>query len=216
MKLGGATADGESDSAEQPAPGNAAWAKADIPLSPQDTFLFLSDIERLFRLNPHLDISGWHEQPGTPRRCKLSALNETNGCRYDVRMRMEDVRENESIKLVYDRGLKASTEFRVEPACGGSSLTITDHYHPVKDQNDERLKEVDRSLVPWLAAIRGHIAGLARYGWLPGYRWWAGHFMLGMPPRQRRIVRMIVWVSLLEFVVFLFVAAIFWLERQDG
>jgi hypothetical protein len=35
-----------------------------------------------------------------------------------------------------------------------------------------------------------------------------------MAPRQRRIVRMIVWISVLEFVVFLFVAAIFWLERS--
>jgi hypothetical protein len=75
---------------------------------------------------------------------------------------------------------------------------------------------VDRSLVPWLAAIRGHIAGLARYGWLPGYRWWAGRFMPGMPPRQRRMVRMIVWISLLEFVVFLFVAAVFWLETRGA
>ena len=82
--------------------------------------------------------------------------------------------------------------------------------------HDLHRQEVDRSLVPWLAAIRGHVAGLARYGWLPGYHWWAGRFMLGMRPRQRRIARMIVWISLLEFVVFLFVAAIFWLERQGG
>lgn len=45
---------------------------------------------------------------------------------------------------------------------------------------------------------------------------WAGRFVLGMRPRQRRIARMIVWISLLEFVVFLFVAAIFRLERQGG
>lgn len=216
MSQGAAAVGGESASAEHGAPANAAWAKAALPLSPQGTFTFLADIERLFRLNPHLDISAWHEEPGTPRRCTFSAFNETNGCRYEVTVGMENVRENRGMTLVYDRGLKASTEFRIEPAGNGSSLTITEHYHPVADRNDERLKEVDRSLVPWLAAIRGHIAGLARYGWLPGYRWWAGRFMPGMPPRQRRIVRMIVWISLLEFVVFLFVAAVFWLETRGA
>jgi len=216
MNPGGAPAGGESITAHQPSPQDAAWAKADIPLSPQDSFIFLSDVERLFRLNPHLEISDWRQDPAMPRSWQLGALNETNGCRYEVKMRMEDVGDNRGITLVYDRGLKASTEFGIEPTGSGSSLTITEHYHPVKDQEDERLKEVDRSLVPWLAAIRAHISGLARYGWMPGYRWWAGHFMLGMQPRQRRIVRMIIWVSLFEFIVFLFVAAIFWLERQRG
>jgi hypothetical protein len=30
------------------------------------------------------------------------------------------------------------------------------------------------------------------------------------------MVRMIVWISLLEFVVFLFVAAVFWLETRGA
>lgn len=215
MNSGGAAAGSDSITMEDPGPENAAWVKAEIPLSAQDGFLFLLDVERLFRLNPHLVISDWHQEPGVRRSCRLSALNETNGCRFEVTMDVEAVAE-QGIRLVYDRGLKASTEFRIAPAGRGSSLTITEHYHPPGDQDDERLKEVDRSLVPWLAAIRAHLAGLARYGWLPGYRWWVGRFLPGMPPQQRRIARMIIWVSLLEFVVFLFVAAIFWLERRGG
>jgi hypothetical protein len=35
-----------------------------------------------------------------------------------------------------------------------------------------------------------------------------------MPPRQRRIVHMIVWVSILEFLVFLGIALVFWLETR--
>ena len=68
MSQGTAADGGESVPAEHGTPANAAWAKAAIPLSPQDTFTFLADIERLFRLNPHLDISGWHEAPGAARR----------------------------------------------------------------------------------------------------------------------------------------------------
>jgi len=75
---------------------------------------------------------------------------------------------------------------------------------------------VDRSLIPWVNAIRRHLLDRKRWGWLPGWRWWHEGFMAGMAPRQRRIVRMIIWISVLEFVVFLFVAAIFWLERQGS
>lgn len=204
------------------APENAAWAAARIPLPPHKLFAFLLDIERLLRLNPHLEIADWREEPGAPDALsyRLSALNETNGFRSEISVRAETVRENtlwginSGYRLVYDSGLKRSTELRIESAAGGSQLTITEHYHPVQDETDERLKQVDRSLVPWVAAIRRHLSGTARFGGVPGYRWWTERFMLGMTPRQRRIVRMIIWVSVLEFVVFLFVALIFWLETR--
>ncbi len=216
MNPGGTPAGGASNTTQHSGAQDAAWARADIPLSAQETFAFLADIERLFRLNPLLEISSWQQQTGINGACRLEALNESNGCAYAVGIAITGVIHDQAITLLYDRGIKASTELRIEPAGEGSSLTITEHYHPLENQDDQRFKEVDRSLVPWLAAIRGHIAGLARYGWLPGYRWWVGRFMPGMPPRQRRMVRMMVWISLLEFIVFLCVATIFWLERQGS
>ena len=208
----------EDQGLSAPVPENAAWASAELPLPQQPLFDFLSNTERLFRLNPHLEIDAWNQQPnqaGT-RIYRLNALNETNGCRSEVSIRAVPLGDGSGYILEYDRGLKRATELRIAPAPGGSLLTITDHYHPVSDDSDERLKEVDRSLVPWATAIRDHLKRLARFGKLPGYRWWAERLMLGMPPRQRRIVRMIVWVSVLEFVVFLFVALIFWLESQPS
>lgn len=216
MSRGGSTAGCESICPGNSLAQDAAWVRADIPLAPREAFLFLADIERLFRLNPHLDISAWREMADRPATWKFNVWNETNGCRYDAMMTMSDVRKDRGFALNYDDGIKASSEFRIDPAGGGSTLTITEHYHPVRNPDDERLKDVDRSLAPWLASIRAHIAGIARYGWLPGYRWWTERCMLTMPLRQRRITRMIVWVSLLEFIVFLFVAAIFWLEQQRG
>ena len=191
---------------------NAAWASVEVPLSPQRLHDFLADTGRLFRLNPHLEIEAWLPQDAGTRTYRWSALNETNGCRSEVCMRAEALVENAGWTLHYDAGLKRATEFRIAAAAGGSLLTVTDHYHPVPNGSDERLKEVDRSLIPWTGAIRRHLAGLARFGGMPGYRWWMECVMLGMPPRQRRIVRMIVWVSVLEFVVFLFVALIYVLE----
>ena len=197
---------------------NAAWAAVPIPLPTQQLHGFLADIERLLRLNPHLEIAAWLDESDAPeaRRYRLRALNEGNGCRIDVLVKIEALGESAGYLLEYDRGLKRSTELRIAPADGGSLLTITEQYHPVPDETDERLKEVDRSLVPWTAAIRRHLIGMTRFGRWPGYRWWTERFMPGMAPRQRRIVRMIVWVSLLEFIVFLFVALIFWLESRPS
>lgn len=192
-------------------PDSAAWAQAEIPLPPPALFDFLADVERLFRLNPYLDIQSWESAPQGGFR--LRAANEANGCRYEVTARLEVLRQGAAFTLTYDRGLKRATEFAVEPAGAGSLLTVIDHYHPVDDPQDQRLREVDRSLVPWVAAIRRHVRGRARYGRLPAWRWWTERFLLGMPPRQRRIVRLIVWVSALEFLVFLLLVLAFWLER---
>ena len=72
---------------------NAAWATAQIPLPAQELLAFLADIERLFRLNPHLEISDWLAQPDS-RSYRMHALNETNDVRGEIGWRVEAVREN--------------------------------------------------------------------------------------------------------------------------
>ncbi|MCX7150222.1 MAG: hypothetical protein NTY05_12565 [Rhodocyclales bacterium] len=191
-----------------------ARAEAHIPIGADAMFEFVSDIERLLRLNPHLDIETWQHLPDGIR---FAALNETTGRRIETVVRVATMRATHSIVLSYTDGLKQATTLVVERVDGdGCRLIVTEHYPVIADAQDPRVAEVDRSLIPWVTAIRRHLLERKRWGWLPGWHWWAGRFMLGMPPRQRRIVRMIVWVSVLEFVVFLFVAAIFWLEREGG
>ncbi|MDP2826436.1 MAG: hypothetical protein Q8O52_27585 [Sulfuritalea sp.] len=196
------------------APEDRARAETQLPIGADAVFEFVSDIERLLRLNPHLEIETWRRLPDGMR---FAAQNEMNGRRIETAVRIETTRATRSIVLSYADGLKRATTLAVESGDGhGCRLVVTEHYPVIEDAQDPRVAEVDRSLIPWVNAIRRHLLGRRRWGWLPGYGWWAGRFMLGMPPRQRRIVRMIVWVSLLEFVIFLFVAAIFWLERQGG
>lgn len=209
---------GEPEWSAARVPENAAWASLEVPLPKKPLFDFLANTERLFRLNPHLEIETWRQEfnPAGTRGYRLRALNESNGCRSEVFIRVEALGEDIGYMLEYDGGLKRSTELRIAAAASGSLLTITDHYHPVSNAADQRLKEVDRSLIAWTAAIRRHLKGRARFGGLPGYLWWTERFMLGMTPRQRRIARMIFWVSVLEFVVFLLVALIFWAESQPS
>lgn len=194
---------------------NAAWASAEIPWSGSSLLEFLADIERLIRLNPHLDIEEWHRidlPAGASYR--VVARNESNAWHGEMSFRLMPTVEGDGYDLVYTQGLKQSTQLRIRPGDGSSILTITDRYHPVTDSADPRLCEVDRSLIAWVAAIRAHLSGLARFGGIPGYRWWRERVMLPMSPRQRRMVRMIAWISLLEFAVFLFVVLIYRLEHS--
>lgn len=191
-----------------------ACAETPVPISADAVFEFIADIERLLRLNPHLEIDTWQRMPGGMR---FAALNETTGRRIETVVRVETTRATRSIVLSYADGLKQATTLTVQDDDGhGCRLVVTEHYPAIEDAQDPRVAEVDRSLIPWVEAIRRHLIDRQRWGWLPGYRWWTGRFMPGMPPRHRRIVRMILWVSLAEFVVFLAVAAIFWLEQRGG
>jgi hypothetical protein len=191
-----------------------ARAETHIPIGADAVFEFISDIERLLRLNPHLAIETWQRLPDGVR---FAAQNETTGRRIETAARVDTTRATRSIVLGYGSGLKQATTLTVEGGDGhGCRLVVTEHYPVIENAQDPRVAEVDRSLIPWVKAIRRHLLGRQRWGWLPGWRWWHERFLPGMAPRQRRIVRMIVWISVLEFVVFLFVAAIFWLERQSS
>ena len=193
---------------------DSARAETEIPLDADAVFKLVSDIEHLLRLNPHLEIETWQR---IPEGMRFVAMNETTGRRIETAVRVEMTPATRSIVLTYAEGLKRATTLAVESGDGQvCRLVVTEHYPVIEDAQDPRVAEVDRSLIPWVDAIRRHLLGRRRWGWLPGYRWWTGRFMPGMPPRQRRIVRMIIWVSLAEFVVFLAVAAIFWMEQRGG
>jgi hypothetical protein len=191
----------------EPLPGDGAGedcARAEISSSLDGAalFAFVREIERLFRLNPHLAIETWEQRPDGFR---LAARNESNECSIDTAARVEADAAKRTLAIHYANGLKRSTTITVEPAASGngSRLIVVDHYPLIADKADPRVAEVDRSLVPWLAAIYRHLLARARWGRIPGWHWWNERFLPGMVPRSRRIVRMIVWVSVLEFVVFL-------------
>ena len=193
--------------------GDQARAETAVALAADELFAFISDIERLFRLNPHLSIESWRSAPGG---FHVMASNETNQCRVDTTAHVEIERATRCITIRYESGLKQRTTLSVLPGDGGSRLIAVDHYPVIDDAADPRVAEVDRSLAPWIGAVRLHLARRARWGRLPGWHWWNERFLPGIAPRQRRIVRLIIWVSVLEFIVFLFVALIFWLEWHRG
>jgi hypothetical protein len=195
---------------------DTAWVTIEIPLLPGKLFDFLQNTERLFRLNPYLDIRKW-EGDSSGKRFHLAALNEMNGVTYDLSIVIESVQPGTGFFFSYDKGLKRALEITLQPGPNGSILTLREHYHAASGENrEEQLKEVDRSLIPWANSIRQYLFGLRRWAWFFPYRWYRERFWLGMRPFHRRISRMLIWVTALEFVVFLFVFVIYWLELRRG
>jgi hypothetical protein len=211
-----------NDAAAQPGE-DAAWVSVELPLSQHDAYAFIQQTELLFRLNPYLAINTWQDAaPGriyAGKKIYLDALNEMNGMQQTVNISVSDVQPESSYTLSYDRGLKQSTVFSLETiALDTCRLTVKERY-PAEisvAEREARLNEVDKSLVPWGAAILGYIKRRKRWGWLPLYSRLQDSFWFGMVPRHRRIARLLIWITVLEFIVFLFVFVIYWLELARG
>lgn len=197
--------------AEPAATDNAAWVSIELPLAPAQALDYARDVERFLRLNPHLEISRFERE--ADGRYRLEGLNEMNGLAVSCRLTFQE-EGADGFRLDYDSGLKLATAVTAAAHADGALLTIRETYRQPADDAD--LAQVDSSLTPWGVAIRRHILGLSRWGRIPAYRWLRERLWLGMRPRERRIVRLIAWVTLLEFVVFLFVLAILVIESGSG
>jgi hypothetical protein len=191
-----------------PAIEDAAWVKLALPIPVVALNEFVLDVERLLRINPCIEFERLARNPDGAWR--LEGRNESNEQAIATAVRVLADPDHRGLALFYDSGLKRETRLEIEAAPDGAVLTITEVYDtPAPEERESRLPEVDRSLMPWAAALRRHLLRRQRWGRLPGYRWLVERFWLGMPPRQRRVARLIIWTTLLEFVVFLAVMAIY-------
>ena len=176
---------------------NAAWVDIDLTQPAADVAFYLHDVERLLRLNPYLEIRRFTPTDGG---FEIDALNEMNGLAVSQRLTFRTTGLRGYV-LRYDTGLKQTTEVEVEPRGAGARLRIRETYRQPVDEAE--MAQVDRSLTPWGRSLRRHFLGLARWGNLPFYRWWRERVWLGMRPRERRVARLVVWSTVIEFLVFL-------------
>jgi len=191
-----------------------AWATVEIPAPPGEVRAYAGDLATVIRLNPYLDIRAWEGSPGPAApgsRYRLHALNEWTGLERDLELTVEQA-DDTGYRIAYSEGLKHALELRVAPHDNGAALTLREHYLDAGDTDRDSLnKEIDRSVTPWAVALRRDFLRTRRWGRNPVYRW-LRRYWLGMRPRERRVARLVVWVTVLEFVVFLFVFAIYWNE----
>lgn len=190
-----------------PSDADAAWTAVELPVAAEAIHRLLDDPLLLLRLNPCLEFERLERL--ADGHLRLAARNESNGCRIDTGVEAITGSGSDRLVLRYADGIKRESRFGVEPLPAGSRLTIKDIYAGPFEPAANPPSEVDRSLLPWTAALRRHLERDARYGSLPGYRWLAERFWPSMPPRQRRVAWLIIWTTAVEFAVFLAVLAVY-------
>lgn len=194
------------------APQDASWVVIDTPLGLAELRLFCGDVERLYRINPYLEIQAW--QPLAADGFRVSWRNLSNDQAATLELRREPESEN-AFSVAYSQGIKRRTRFLLEAAPGGSRLTITDDYASLPEaERVSRIAEVDKSLTAWGWALHAYLRREHRWGSNPLWRWTVQRFWLPLRPGARRITMLIVLASLAEFAFFLLVALIWWIEHR--
>lgn len=189
-----------------------AWATIHTALRPEELSDLSRDVEILFRLNPYYYFNVWR-QTG-PDTFHVEFENKSNQLRQslDLHVAHEDGR---GLTVAYSGGIKKHTAFTIEPATGGSRLTVTDDYNllPVAER-EQRQAEVDKSLKAWAESLRVYFLRLKRWSWLPGWRWYIRRIWIPMKPSSRRIVWLLYLITVAEFFFFLFVLLIYVIEQN--
>lgn len=184
----------------------------DTPLGLPELRAFCGDLERLYRINPYLEIQAW--QPLAAGGFRVAWRNLSNEQAETLELRLETESEN-AFTVVYSEGIKRRTRFVLGAAPGGSRMVITDEYADLpEEQRSNRIAEVDKSLTAWGWALHAHLRREHRWGSNPLWRWGMRRFWLPMRPSARRITVLIVLASAAEFAFFMLVAMIWWIEQS--
>ena len=189
---------------------DAAWAAINTPLSVDELTNFCQDIERLFRINPMLEFSDWQQLAENSYRMAVKNISQEQPFEIDVEMDVEH--QPDEIIVHYKSGLKKQTIFRIEPSEFGSKLTLIDEYRFVEPGGNEKINEIDKSLVNWADYLQRYLIlwkKWSKHGW---WRWYMKRIWQPMKPTGRRITYMFLWITVVEIALIALGAGIYWSE----
>jgi hypothetical protein len=205
-------APGPAPTGTGPAPADAAWVIVDSPLPIETLREFCRDVERLYRINPSLEITAWRPVADDTFHAAWRNTSNQQDAVFDLRIERGSA---DAFEVAYSQGLKRCTRFALSPAVSGSRLTITDDYGGVpEEERARRVVEVDQSLVAWGWALHAYLRRERRWGRNAVYRWTMRRVWLPMKPSARRITTLLVVVTAAEFLIVLFVGLIWWIEHR--
>lgn len=192
---------------------DAAWASVYIPVERSWLLFFCSDLERLFRINPYLQISKWERLLKDCFRVEGVNSSQQPAFSFAFEIKVEEVPEG--LRLIYSDGMKSSTTLKLETEGEGTRLSIIDEYTGiVETDREQKLQEVDRSLVKWLEDIQAYLVNWKRWSWFLPYRWYMRYIWQPMKPIGRRITYMLLWITLFEIALIMLGIGIYWLEYK--
>ena len=189
---------------------DAAWLRITTSLPADDLRAFLDDVERLYRINPLLDISKF--EPFGQSRYHLVAHNHSNGSNIDILLAVTAT--DRGLDVAYSRGLKVATNFRVEAAPRGSHLFVTDVYGGCVGEERRLRSEVDLSLNAWGRELHDYLKRWARWHRVAPWRWYMRRVWQPMKPSGRRIVWIIWMVSAFEMIATSVLLAVWLVVRR--
>lgn len=188
-----------------------SWVTIETPLGVPALREFCRDVERLYRINPYLEIQAW--QPLAADRFRVVWRNLSNALAQTLDLSCER-ESSDTFSVTYSQGIKCRTRFAVEGAPAGSRLTVTDDYASLpQEERVRRVAEVDKSLSAWGWALHAYLRREHRWGGNALWRWAMRRVWLPMRPSARRITTIILLVSAAELVLTLVVALIYWIEH---
>ena len=209
---------GADGSGHDPDQRDAAWVTVETGLGVEELCRFCQDVERLLQINPAYVFRRWEKVGDGVFR--WGGRNQSNAREIDTRLSVEPLPDG--IAVTYTSGLKTRTTFRSVPdpaedgdGGGGARLVVTDDYGGTSEaERQRRMDEVDKSLVQWGHALHRYLRQWKRWSGVAPWRWYMRRVWQPMRPMARRIVFLLIMVTALEFIGFLMVFTIFWLELE--
>jgi hypothetical protein len=197
---------GESSAIE-----DAAWASTNTPLTVSALNEFCTDIERLFRINPMLEFERWDSRG--KNHFSFSGRNISQEQPFDFQFELSVSKLDDGIRIDYDKGIKSSTTFTIEPAPQGSKLTITDCYErlPVEERS-AHMREVDKSLALWAQYLQEYLINWRRWSRFRLWRWYMRRVWQPMKPAGRRVTYMLLWITVVEIALIALGVTIYFVE----
>ena len=193
---------------------DAAWVTIETRADLYEAQRFFTNIERVFRANPYLEIKSWHTRDNDSFDVELRNLS--NGIEQKFELSVSRPRQTE-VFVHYSAGLKRCTHFELSAVNGGSRVRITDDYSALSIADRVvRLAEVDHSLTAWGHALSAYLRRERYIGGLRSWYWFLDRVWLPMKPSARRICIVIAWITFAEFVLAVLIAAIYWLEAAHS
>ena len=128
---------------------------------------------------------------------------------FELDVEMDVEHQPDEIIVHYKSGLKKQTIFRIEPSEFGSKLTLIDEYRLVEPGSNEKINEIDKSLVNWADYLQRYLVlwkKWSKHGW---WRWYMKRIWQPMKPTGRRITYMFLWITVVEIALIALGAGIY-------
>ncbi len=130
------------------------------PLSAPGLTQFCRDIERLFRINPMLNVRHWRCLDAN--RYFFAGQNISQPMPFDFELILTVRQLSNGLQIEYDQGVKSRTTFTIDPIRAlpdsSSSLTITDYYDGLPEsERVQQLHRADKSISIWAHDLQRYL-----------------------------------------------------------